>query len=59
MSGCGITISSYNIIWQWSGGDILIYRQTDILLTEKKSHDLFVIEMKEIYVHVYTRLLVC
>ena len=35
-------------------------RQTDILLTEKKViTDLFVIEMKEIYVHVYTRLLVC
>ena len=37
-----------------------IYRQTDILLTEKKViTDLFVIEMKEIYVHVYTRLLIC
>ena len=35
-------------------------RQTDILLTERKViTDLFVIEMKEIYVHVYTRLLVC
>ena len=35
-------------------------RQTDILLTEKKViTDLFVIEMKEIYVHVYTRLLIC
>ena len=34
-------------------------RQTDILLTEKKViTDLFVIEMKEIYVHVYTRLLI-
>ena len=29
-------------------------RQIDILLTEKK-----VIEMKEINVHVYTRLLIC
>ena len=35
-------------------------RQTDILLTEKKViTDLFVIEMKEIYLHVYTRLLIC
>ena len=34
-------------------------RQTDILLTEKVITDLFVIEMKEIYVHVYTRLLIC
>ena len=39
-------------------------RQTDrhnyILLTEKKViTNLFVIEMKEIYVHVYTRLFIC
>ena len=35
-------------------------RQTDILLTEiKVITDLFVIEKKEIYVHVYARLLIC
>ena len=35
-------------------------RQTDILLTEiKVITDLFVIVIREIYVHVYTRMLVC
>ena len=35
-------------------------RQTDILLTEiKVIIDLFVIVIREIYVHVYTRMLVC
>ena len=35
-------------------------RQTDILLIEiKVITDLFVIVIKEIYVHVYTRMLVC
>ena len=35
-------------------------RQTDILLTEiKVITDLFVIVIREIYVHVYTRVLVC
>ena len=39
-----------------SGSD----RQTDILLTEiKVITDLFVIVIREIYVHVYTRMLVC
>ena len=34
--------------------------QTDILLTEiKVITDLFVIVIREIYVHVYTRMLVC
>ena len=37
-----------------------VYRQTDILLTEiKVITDLFVIVIREIYVHVYTRMLVC
>ena len=35
-------------------------RQTDILFTEiKVITDLFVIVIREIYVHVYTRMLVC
>ena len=35
-------------------------RRTDILLTERKVITvLFVIVMKGIYVHVYTRLLIC
>ena len=35
-------------------------RQTDILLTEiKVITDLFVIVIREIYIHVYTRMLVC
>ena len=35
-------------------------RQTDILLTEiKVITNLFVIVIREIYVHVYTRMLVC
>ena len=35
-------------------------RQTDILLTEiKVITELFVIVIREIYVHVYTRVLVC
>ena len=35
-------------------------RQTDILLTEiKVITDLFLIVIREIYVHVYTRMLVC
>ena len=35
-------------------------RKTDILLTEiKVITDLFVIVIREIYVHVYTRILVC
>ena len=35
-------------------------RHTDILLTEiKVIIDLFVIVIREIYVHVYTRMLVC
>ena len=35
-------------------------RQTDILLTEiKVITDLFVIVMREIYVHVYTTMLIC
>ena len=35
-------------------------RQRDILLTEiKVITDLFVIVIREIYVHVYTRMLVC
>ena len=35
-------------------------RQTDILLTEiKVITDLFVIVIREIYVHVYTKMLVC
>ena len=35
-------------------------RQTDILLTEIKGiTDLFVIVIREIYVHVYTGMLVC
>ena len=35
-------------------------RQTDILLTEiKVITDVFVIVIREIYVHVYTRMLVC
>ena len=46
------------------GPYLLIYvsdRQTDILLTEIKVviTDLFVIVIREIYVHVYTRMLVC
>ena len=39
---------------------VLYDRQTDILLTEiKVITDLFVIVIREIYVHVYTRMLVC
>ena len=36
-------------------------RQTDRYFIDRKKviTDLFVIEMKEIYVHVYTRLLIC
>ena len=35
-------------------------RQTDILLTEiKVITDLFVIVIREIYIHVYTRMVVC
>ena len=35
-------------------------RQTDILLSEiQVITDLFVIVVREIYVHVYTRMLVC
>ena len=38
----------------------MLDRQTDILLTEiKVITDLFVIVIREIYVHVYTRMLVC
>ena len=38
-----------------------IDRQTDRYFIDKEKiiTDLFVIEMKEIYVHVYTRLLIC
>ena len=37
-----------------------IHRQTDILLTEiKVITDLFVIVIREIYLHVYTIMLVC
>ena len=36
-------------------------RQTDRYFIDRKKviTDLFVIEMKELYVHVYTRLLIC
>ena len=41
----------------WS---VLTDRQTNILLTEiKVITDLFVIVIRDIYVHVYTRMLVC
>ena len=43
-------------------GPVTMYtdRQTDILLTEiKVIKDLFVIVIREIYVHVYIRMLVC
>ena len=45
----------YRVWWDCALADI----QTDILLTEKKSLQTYFIEMKEIYVHVYTRLLIC
>ena len=56
-------IKVYNFVVGWLNGIILPIetdRQTDILLTEiKVITDLFVIVIREIYVHVYTRMLVC
>ena len=44
----------------WPKQLIIADRQTYILLTEiKVITDLFVIVIREIYVHVYTRILVC
>ena len=40
--------------------NLIADRQTDILLTEiKVITDSFVIVIREIYIHVYTRMLVC
>ena len=45
---------------KWSQTVANSSRQTDILSTEiKVITDLFVIVIREIYVHVYTRMLVC
>ena len=49
-----------SITQQCVGAHYTTDKHTGILLTQRKViTDLFVIEMKEIYVHVYTRLLIC
>ena len=46
------------VIW-WMLDTRHINRQTNILLTDRKViTDLFFIEMRELYVHVYTKLLI-
>ena len=51
---------SYHHSWKGEGYIYQTDRQTDILLTEiKVITALFVIVIREIYVHVYTRMLFC